>query len=78
MESVVSAEKCGTAMTIEMFRESSNACEPPVLPSHTIAMSGQAYKMLDKIKKIHPEWEPKTPHEVWSKARSLGLLDEEE
>ena len=73
----MSAEKCGTAMTIEMFEEAAKRITQPPERRHLI-VSSKAYRMLDKIKKTHPTWEPQAEAEIWIKARSLGLLDEEE
>jgi len=73
----MSAEKCGselrfdTGTTLDFVVNKTGAQVP-------VVVSGKALDILRAIRTVHPDWSPKSKEaEVWSKARSLGLLDDE-
>jgi len=73
----MSASKCGNSVTFEDIEKAAlKALEPKTVDP--VVVSPRAYKMLKRIKKLRPDWNPIVEMEVWAKAYSLGLIEDEE
>jgi len=75
----MSGSKCGTALTFGILEEAAEkiAKTSDYLPP--VFVSPRAHKMIGRIRKVYPNWEPQTSEaEVWVKAHAMGLLEDSE
>ena len=69
----MSAEKCGNPIAIESVPTVST---PPMVDPVDF-LSGNAFRTLKRIRHKFPDFSPKTESDIWLKARSMGLTEEE-
>ena len=67
------AEKCGSMILVKRGDVSSEEKEETPTQTH----NRKTQEMLDKIRTRFPNFFPMSDGEVWLRARSLGLMDEE-
>jgi hypothetical protein len=68
----MSATKCGNVYAYVLPLPKAESL-PPIQPT----FSGNASRVLRVIKSKFPDFEPNSEPEIWFKARSMGLTDEE-
>jgi hypothetical protein len=69
----MSAEKCGTVTAFVVTPNETQ--EELVLPSDFL--SGKAFRVLQKIRHKFPDFVPIEEQDIWTKARAMGLTEEE-
>lgn len=73
----MSAEKCGAVLTPEMLEEAANRAigEGMRMPERVVSV--RAYRMLEKIRHKFPDFDPFFDAEIWYKAYTMGLTEDE-
>lgn len=74
----MSAEKCGEPISIEMIESATKKSMETGLSIPDRIISYRAARILKKIQHKFPDWNSwRVEAEIWYKARSLGITEEE-
>lgn len=73
----MSAEKCGGALTFGMIQEAAEKVAKQGMELPLKIVSYKAYRMLKKIHHKYPNFDPSTEAEIWYKAYTMGLTEDE-